>query len=96
MNLPPYLTESEISEICAPLTQASAQLRYLQGLGVPASRKPGGRPLVGRAAFERAMAGASPTAANESGGTNVTGQPDHAALQQLFSKRKHGTQAQNR
>ncbi|WP_454703412.1 DUF4224 domain-containing protein [Achromobacter pestifer] len=90
----PYLSDAEINEICEPLTQPHAQIRYLRTLGVPVSRKPGGRPLVGRAAFDRVMAGAAPEAANEAHAPNASAQPDHAALQQLFTKqRKHGTQA---
>lgn len=93
VTAPPYLTEAEIAEICEPLTQAHAQLRYLQGLGIPVSRKPGGRPLVGRAAFERAIAGTPAAAANESV-SDPGSQPDFSALEQHLKKRKHGTQAQ--
>ncbi|MBO1013456.1 DUF4224 domain-containing protein [Achromobacter sp. SD115] len=90
----PYLSDAEIDEICEPLTQPHAQIRYLQRLGVPVSRKPGGRPLVGRAAFDRVMAGSPPEAANDAHPPPSGPQPDHAALQQLFNKqRKHGTQA---
>ena len=49
----PYLSDAEIDEICEPLTQPHAQIRYLRSLGVPVTRKPSGRPLVGRAAFDR-------------------------------------------
>lgn len=90
----PYLSDDEINEICDPLTQPHAQIRYLQSLGVPVSRKPNGRPLVGRAAFDRLMAGSPPVAANDTHAPPQDGQPDHAALQQLFNRqRKHGTQA---
>lgn len=92
LTLPPYLTDAEIAGICDPLTQPHAQLRYLQSLGVPVSKKPGGRPLVGRVAFERVMAGAPLLAANESNQI-PTAQPDYAALQQHFKQRKHGTKA---
>ncbi|WP_268630476.1 DUF4224 domain-containing protein [Escherichia coli] len=89
----PYLSDDEIKESCDPLTQPHAQGRYLQSLGIPVSRKPGGRPLVGRAAFDRVMAGSPPEAANDTHAP-ATPQPDHAALQQLFNRqRKHGTQA---
>ncbi len=90
----PYLSDAEIDEICEPLTQPHAQIRYLRTLGVPVSRKPGGRPLVGRAAFDRVMAGSPPVAANDAQPSADAPQPDLAALQQLFNKqRKHGTQA---
>jgi hypothetical protein len=90
----PYLSDAEIDEICEPLTQPHAQIRYLRSIGVPVSRKPGGRPLVGRAAFDRVMAGSPPEAANDAQPPSAGPQPDHAALQQHFTKqRKHGTQA---
>ncbi|WMD23342.1 DUF4224 domain-containing protein [Achromobacter seleniivolatilans] len=93
----PYLTDDEINEICKPLTQAHAQIRYLRGLGVPVSRKPGGRPLVGRTAFDRVMAAAPPAVANDDSLPGSGPQPDHAALQQHFNKqRNHGTQTQIR
>ena len=92
--LKPYLSDEEINEICDPLTQPHAQIRYLRRLGVAVARKPNGRALVGRAAFARVMAGAAPEAANEAHSPEAGAQPDHTALQQLFTeKRKHGTQA---
>lgn len=94
MTKPPYLTDEEIGEICDPLKQPHAQLRYLLGLGIPASRKPGGRPLVGRAAFERAMAGAAAMAADVKPDQSPSAQPDAAALERVIKQRKHGTQAQ--
>lgn len=49
----PILTDAEIDEICAGLTQAAAKVRYLRQLGVPVERKPNGRPLVRRVDWER-------------------------------------------
>ena len=49
------LTEAELADICAGLTQGAAMVRYLQALGVPVQRKPNGRPLVKRADWERAQ-----------------------------------------
>jgi hypothetical protein len=50
----PILTDAEIDEICAGLTQAAAKVRYLRDvLRVPVERKPNGRPLVRRADWER-------------------------------------------
>lgn len=48
------LTDAELADICAPLTQGAAQVRYLLGLGVPVMRKPNGKPLVRRSDWERA------------------------------------------
>lgn len=90
----PYLSDAEIDEICDPLTQPHAQIRYLRSLGVQVTRKPSGRALVGRAAFDRVMAGSPLEAANDAQTSTNAPQPDHAALQQLFAKqRKHGPQA---
>lgn len=90
----PYLSDAEIDEICEPLTQPHAQIRYLRSLGVPVTRKPSGRALVGRAAFDRVMAGSPPEAANDAQPSANAAEPDYAALQQLFTKQqKHGTQA---
>jgi len=52
---PPYLTDHEIAEITAPLTQGAARCRFLTNLGVKVKRRPDGQPLVGRAEFEVLM-----------------------------------------
>lgn len=45
---PPYLTDDEIAEICAPLKMPSAQRRHLERLGLIVKAKPNGKPLVAR------------------------------------------------
>jgi hypothetical protein len=78
-TLPPYLTEAEIAEICAPLTMPAAQRRYLERLGMIVRAKPNGRPLVARGEFERVMVGRPPQQAQNSGrGPNVTGMDEWA------------------
>lgn len=60
-NQPPHsivLTDEEIAEICAPLQRPSAQVRFLQQLGMKVARRPDGTPLVSRQEFERVMSGA--------------------------------------
>jgi hypothetical protein len=50
----PILTDAEIAEICEPLVQGHAQIRYLREVvRVPVERKPNGRPLVRRVDWER-------------------------------------------
>lgn len=50
------LTDAELADICAPLRQGAAQVRYLRDvLKVPVQRKPNGRPLVKRSDWERAQ-----------------------------------------
>lgn len=53
---PPDLTDDEVKDVCAGLKQPAAQLRYLQRLGVSATRKPNGKVLVSRAHYEAARA----------------------------------------
>lgn len=48
-----HLSDAEIDEICKPLTQHAAQLRYLRSLGLLVNRRPDGSPLVSRAEWER-------------------------------------------
>lgn len=50
----PDLTEAEIADICDPLTQPAAQVRYLRSLGLVVARKPNGRPLVNRRHYDEA------------------------------------------
>lgn len=61
--LPPWLLDPEVADLCKPLTQAAAQIRYMQNeLGLNVRRKPNGDPLVMRAEFEALSAStAKPT-----------------------------------
>lgn len=46
---PPDLTDEEINDICRPLKQGAAQVRYLRkNLKLRVERRPDGRPLVNR------------------------------------------------
>lgn len=51
----PWLSESEIDNLCEPLKQSAAQLRFIRGLGITVREKPNGAPLVMRAHFEETM-----------------------------------------
>ena len=48
----PWLSDAEISDLCAGLTQSAAQSRYLRQLGLTVRAKPNGKPLVMRADIE--------------------------------------------
>lgn len=48
-----HLTDEEVADICRPLRQHAARIRYLQGLGLPVERRPDGSPLVRRSDWER-------------------------------------------
>jgi hypothetical protein len=82
---PPFLTDAEIAEICAPLKMPAAQRRYLERLGLLVRAKPNGRPLVARGEFERVMIRqpAAP-AQNPARGPNIT------ALDEWAKGRKRG------
>lgn len=87
----PFLSDAEIADLCEPLTQPAAQLRFLKGLGLLVKTKPNGKPLVARGEFERVMIGRQAEPAHNGG----AGQPNKAALLQLFSKgAKNGAKAQ--
>lgn len=49
---PPDLTDEEIADICRPLTQGAAQVRFLRRLGLRVERRPDGRPLVNRQHYD--------------------------------------------
>lgn len=53
-----WLTDAEIDELCAPLTQPAAQVRYLRAmLKLTVSLKPNGRALVIRSHAEAVLSG---------------------------------------
>ena len=90
--LAPFLTDPELAEICAPLTNGAAQVRFLERLGLKVARKPNGRPLVARGEFDRVMIGRQPEQAQNAGPS----QPDRAALMKVIQGGKRGAQAQGR
>ena len=53
--MPPWLTDDEIADLCAGLTQGAAQARFLRQLGLTVRAKHNGRPLVMRAHLEQVM-----------------------------------------
>lgn len=56
-----FMTDAEIGELCAPLAQPAAQIRYLRGLGLTVIVKPNGRPAVVRSHVEAVLSGRPPT-----------------------------------
>lgn len=82
---PPFLTDDEIAEICQPLRMAAAQRRHLERLGLLVKTRPDGKPLVGRAEFERVMT-AAPIAVTAEQSTSTT--PNVVGLEQWAAKRK--------
>ena len=55
----PFLTQSEINEIAAPLTQPRAISRWFSRNGFHFKPRPNGMPLVSRAHYEEVMSGKS-------------------------------------
>lgn len=81
-HAPPWLTDEELDDLCQPLTQAAAQIRFLRGLGLTVKTKPNGAPLVIRSHFEQVM--------NPAGNQNPKGrpQPNRAAYLALTAKKR--------
>ncbi len=52
-----YLSDEEIADLCAPLVQPAAQVRYLQRMGLTVAKKPNGRPVVVRSHAEAVLSG---------------------------------------
>jgi len=53
-RMTPWFPQDEIDDLCEPLTQHAAQIRFILSLGVKVGKKPNGAPLVMRADFEAA------------------------------------------
>lgn len=51
-----HLTDDEVTDICRPLTQSAAQVRYLKRIGLAVERRPDGSPLVKRVDWDRQRA----------------------------------------
>lgn len=51
------LTDREIDNICAGLTQNAAMVRYLREMKLTVRTKPNGRPLVNRAHYDAITGG---------------------------------------
>lgn len=90
-----YLSDAEIAELCAPLTQPAAQVRHLRALGLTVTTKPNGRPVVIRSHAERVLSGLPPSgASSESEKQEATPaqQPNRKALILRFQgAREHGS-----
>lgn len=52
-----FLSQAEIDDLCHPLTQASAQVRFLRASGLTVTVKPNGRPAVVRSHAESVLSG---------------------------------------
>ena len=88
--MPPWLTDSEIADLCQGLTQPAAMVRYLRDvLGLEVRTKPNGRPLVIRSHAEAVLSGRKPepgAAAPAVQGPSPA--PNRAALLQVIGGRR--------
>jgi hypothetical protein len=94
MTTTPWFTDAEVSGLCDGLVAPSAQIRYLQRLGLLVQRKPNGRPLLLRSELERVLGAARMGQPAQNG--QQTQQPNRAALMQVIQGGKRGAQAQGR
>jgi hypothetical protein len=54
----PWLSQQEVNDLCEPLTQPAAQIRFLRdSLGLAVKPKPNGRALVLRSSVEEVLGG---------------------------------------
>lgn len=65
----PYLSDDELLDVCRPLTQPAAMIRYLKDQGFHVKRRPNGWPLVSRANFDAVMMGCAARVDKEAGAT---------------------------
>ncbi len=90
---PPYLTDAELAEICAPLVMPAAQVKYLEQLGLLVRRKPNGRPLVARSEFDRVLGASRFPATAQNSGQSA---PNVSALMKVIQGGRGGAKAQGR
>ena len=78
----PWLSQEEVDDLCEPLKQHAAQLRYIRRQGIAARTKPNGAPLVMRSHLEEVM---SPAKKKQK---PVKFEPNVEGLRLAFSSKK--------
>lgn len=78
----PWLTQEEVNDLCEPLKQHAAQLRYIRSQGITVRTKPNGAPLVMRSHLEEAM---NPAKKKQK---PVKFEPNFEALRLAYSSKK--------
>jgi hypothetical protein len=89
-----WLTEAEIQELCAPLTQPAAQIRFLRSSGLTVTVKPNGRPAVVRSHAEQVLSGQAASAPPSQSGQATIAAPRpnvEGFLKLVGGGRKHGS-----
>lgn len=82
MTTTPWLSQIEVDNLCEPLKQHAAQVRFIRSLGIAVRTKPNGAPLVMRAHLEGSMDPAGKPRKREKT------QPNFAALTLAYSRKK--------
>lgn len=94
-----FLSQAEIDDLCHPLTQPAAQVRFLRASGLAVTVKPNGRPAVVRSHAEVVLSGrtlAGPTDPSDQVGKPEAQAPARLNIEGLMKViqggRKHGPQ----
>lgn len=89
----PWLSDAEIAELCEPLEQSAAQIRFLKREGYHVTKRPNGKPLLMRTELERVVGAGrlGLPAQNGPPGPNVVGLQEWAK-----GRRGHGAKTQGR
>ncbi len=82
----PWLTDTEVDDLCAGLVNDAAKVRHLRAQGLTVTRKPNGRPLVIRAHAEEVLSGRRQADQAARSGA----QPDKMGMLHLFPRRGAG------
>jgi hypothetical protein len=83
----PWLSQQEIDDLCEPLTQPAAQIRFLRdSLKLAVKAKPNGRALVLRSNVEDMLAGL-PAKKKREQPARAPAQPNAAGLVLAYSRR---------
>jgi hypothetical protein len=84
-----WLTDGEVDDMCAPLTQNAAKVKYLRdNLHLQVMTKPNGRPLVLRSNLETVLGGLpAPSAPGRQPAISRPPQPDVAGLVLAFGRK---------
>jgi hypothetical protein len=84
--LSPNLSDAEIDDICAGLTQSAAKVRFLTFLGLNVARKPNGKPLVNRAHYDLVMGITDKTKSSSEEGPRWNVHPRHSRKDNTYDR----------
>jgi len=83
----PWLSDSEVDDLCAGLTQNAARVKFLRSQGLTVTTKPNGRPLVMRDHAERVLSGLpAPVQGTAVNPAPAGAKPNRSALVLAFQK----------